>query len=277
VTWKLLSLCLLLVLPVAAQPLRVLVTFAPLAEPTRAVIGERGEVQILIKPGLEVHDYQSRPEDVLKIRRAQVLVKNGLGLETFLSPLLANAEASQLVTLDSSLGITPIAHNPHLWLSPKRARQQLQRIVQGLSQIDPINQALYHTNAQMYDQRLRRLDQHFQAKLAPYRNRNLIALDTTFAYLAQDYQLRLVSLLPQPETALTPQLLRIIFDRVKHEQLTTILTPPSVDNRILVMLRDDLGVRAQTLNTLENGGDYFAVMEQNLELITRALSEKRPE
>ena len=50
---------------------------------TKAVVGDTGQVDILISPGTEVHDYQATPEDVKLLATADVLVKNGLGIEEF--------------------------------------------------------------------------------------------------------------------------------------------------------------------------------------------------
>ncbi|WP_225938247.1 metal ABC transporter solute-binding protein, Zn/Mn family [Leptothermofonsia sichuanensis] len=90
------------------QQIRVVATFLPVYLFTKAVAGDTAEVDILIKPGTEVHEYQSTPADVQAIARADVLVKNGLGIEEFLEGTLKSAENPKLKVIDASAGIEPL-------------------------------------------------------------------------------------------------------------------------------------------------------------------------
>ena len=87
---------------------KIVTTFLPVHLFTKAVVGDTGTVEILISPGAEVHDYQATPEDAKLLAQADVLVENGLGMEEFLSALVANAGNSQLQQITSSKGIEVI-------------------------------------------------------------------------------------------------------------------------------------------------------------------------
>ena len=54
--------------------------------------GDLAKVEILVPPGTEVHEYQATPANVQAIAQANVLVKNGLGLEEFLEATVKNAD-----------------------------------------------------------------------------------------------------------------------------------------------------------------------------------------
>ena len=62
--------------PSPAPKLKVVTTFLPMYWFTKAVVGEE-QVEILIPPGTEVHDYQATPANVSAIATANVLV-NGI-------------------------------------------------------------------------------------------------------------------------------------------------------------------------------------------------------
>lgn len=66
---------------------KIVTTFLPVHLFTKAVVGDTGQVDILISPGAEVHDYQATPDDAKLLAQADVLVENGLGMEAFLSGL----------------------------------------------------------------------------------------------------------------------------------------------------------------------------------------------
>ena len=67
---------------------KIVATFLPMYMFTKGVTGETGEVEILIPAGADPHEYQSTPENARTIAQADVLVKNGLGLEEFLEKLV---------------------------------------------------------------------------------------------------------------------------------------------------------------------------------------------
>ena len=137
-----------------SQQLKVVATFLPMYWFTKAVAGDSAKVEVLVPPGTEVHEYQATPQTVGAIATANVLVKNGLGLEEFLEDTVKNAGNSQLQEIDASSGIKPLdqispivntaeAHeehevgNPHVWLDPILAKQQVENIRNGLIAADP--------------------------------------------------------------------------------------------------------------------------------------------
>jgi zinc transport system substrate-binding protein len=104
------------------QPLEVMATFLPITLLTRAVAGDCARVSTLVPPSLGPHDFQAKPGDLLALRRSRVLVKNGLGIETFLDTLIAAADPSNLKVIDTSRGIATLAVEAGATL-PRRARR----------------------------------------------------------------------------------------------------------------------------------------------------------
>uniref|UniRef100_UPI00257D374B metal ABC transporter substrate-binding protein n=2 Tax=Candidatus Cyanaurora vandensis TaxID=2714958 RepID=UPI00257D374B len=227
---------------VEAQPLRVLVTIAPLYEFTTVVAGKQAEVQLLVAPGTEVHDYQARPRDVDKIKQAQLLIQNGLGLEAFLEPLLRNGNPG-LRRVDTSRGVSllpeeadPDHPNPHIWLDPHRAQQQVRNIRDGLSAADPSHRGEYWANAQGLLQQLVALDVRYQRVLTPLKRRQFVALHNGFAYLAQRYQLQQTVIQPVTGALLSPRNVQATIVAVRRYQVSMMLSTPGLDSRILQVL-----------------------------------------
>jgi zinc/manganese transport system substrate-binding protein len=93
------------------RPLQVVSTILPITEFTKAVAGRCATVRPLLPAGVGPHDFQARPKDLVLLRQADVLVKNGLGLEGFLGKLIASAENPRLKVIDSSQGVATL-RNP---------------------------------------------------------------------------------------------------------------------------------------------------------------------
>ncbi len=276
-----------------AQPtLTVVATFVPIYEFTKAVAGDKAQVEILIPPGSEVHDYQTKPEDLKKLAKAKLLIKNGLGLDDFVDGLVSSSENKKLKVINSSQGVkilgqvgslVPIAKlekkepsDPHIWLDPVRVQQQVENIQDALSEVDPGNSDTYRSNANAYISKLRTLDEEFKKSLASVRKKEFITFHDAFSYLADRYDLKQLAIIAIPEDELTPEDVRKTVQAVKKYKVNALLSEPGVDNKLFTTLSQDLNIQVKTIDSLENGtldpDYYFKVMRGNLTVLQEALS-----
>lgn len=267
---------------------KVVATILPIYLFTKAVAGEAADVSILIPPGTEVHEYQSTPENVKAIATANVLVKNGLGLEKFLDDTVKNAQNPQLTQIDASQNIkalneiSPVVEtatkehshehsegNPHVWLDPVLAKQQVINIRDGLIAADPANKATYQTNAEAYIKELDNLNNEFQQTLKKTPNCTFITFHDAFPYLAQRYDLKQVAVVEIPEEQLSPTEVKTTVDTVKKYKVKALFSEPGVDNKLLTSLSKDLNLTLRPLSSLETGDTnpqyYFQAMRDNLQ------------
>ena len=284
---------------------KIVSTFLPVHLFTKAVVGDTGEVDILISPGAEVHDYQATPNDAKLLADADVLVENGLGIEEFLSSLVANAGNSNLQQITASEGIEVIegehghgehegeehehdkheekehghGHHheegdPHVWLDPVLAQQQVATIRDGLIEINPNNADNYRTNADAYIQQLQQLDNEFQQRLAPVAGCNFITFHDAFAYLAQRYGLKQEAIVEIPEDSITPKDIQRVQQTAEEYQVKALLTEPGLKDKRIQQISSDLNVPLEAIDPLESGETdpqyYFKVMRDNLEALSRA-------
>ena len=274
---------------------KIVTTFLPVHLFTKAVVGDTGQVEILISPGMEVHDYQATPDDAKLLSEADVLVENGLGIEEFLSGLIANAGNSELQQIDSSEGIEVIEEeheeheheeeehghghhheegNPHVWLDPVLAQQQVATIRDGLIAIDPSNADSYRSNAEAYIQQLQKLDNEFQQRLAPVAGCNFITFHDAFPYLAQRYGLTQEAIVEIPEDSITPQDIQRVQQTAERYQVKALLTEPGIEDKRIQQISSDLNLPLEAIDPLESGETdpqyYFQAMRGNLEALERA-------
>ncbi|MFB2934049.1 metal ABC transporter substrate-binding protein [Aerosakkonemataceae cyanobacterium BLCC-F154] len=277
--------------------LKVVTTFLPMYWFTKAVTGDLAQVDILVPPGSEIHDYQTKPNDVQAIAQADVLVKNGLGLEEFLESTVKNAQNPKLKQIEASQGIQPLQElspvvkpvekkgeghdhdhgegNPHVWLDPVLAIKQVENIRDGLIAADPKNKDIYQANAAAYIKQLQALDQQFQQRLKLVGNQcTFITFHDAFPYLAQRYQLKQVAVVQIPEDQLSPQDIQKTIATVKKYNVKALFGEPGTDNKLLSSLSQDLNLTLRTLDPLETGDQdpqyYITGMKSNLQGIEAA-------
>jgi zinc/manganese transport system substrate-binding protein len=263
---------------------KIITTFLPVYMFTKAIAGEQADVQILVPPGISPHHYQATPANAQAIAQSQVLVKNGLGLETFLDGLIQASGSKELVKVDASQGIVAIetednhddhdhghVHpegNPHVWLDPQLAQKQVENIRDALIKVDPAQQNIYQTNANNYIQELQKLDQEFQSQLGKLTGCKFIAFHDAYPYLAQRYGLQQLNIVELPEDEITPQDLQRIMQDIKTYQVKAVLTEPGVTNQRIQQIAKDTGLPLKVLDPMDTGEldpqYYFTGMRRNL-------------
>ena len=312
---------------VTTEPaLQVVTTFLPITQFTTAVAGERAEVTQLLPTNVGPHDFQAKPGDVQAVANADVLVKNGLELESFLDDMIENAENPDLVTVDSSEGVDTIASSgghhdhgekehgddheghdheehdheghdheegahaedkahsedahghvhgefdPHIWLDPKRAIEQVENIRDGLIAADPEGEAEYTANAAAFISDLEALDTEITEQLSPFAGQTFVVFHDFAAYFASSYGLESEVLVGLPEESPSPEDVKRVMDTVQAEGLKTILTEPQAGESSFDTIAKDLGIGVSEFNPLEVGGpeatepDYYLnTMRENAE------------
>ena len=267
---------------------KIVATFLPMYMFTKGVTGDTGEVEILIPAGADPHEYQSTPENARTIAQADVLVKNGLGLEEFLEKLVDATGNSRLQEIDASQNIQPIEEedehhhghdhdhdheegNPHVWLDPVLAQQQVKNIRDGLIKADSNNATTYKTNADIYLQKLQQLDQEFQTRLAPFKGCKFIVFHDAYPYLAKRYNLQQTAVVELPQDNITPRDIQRVINTTKKYQVKGLIAETGFNDGRMEKIAKDIGLPIKKLDPMNRGSldpQYcFKVMRNTLKTL----------
>lgn len=254
----------------------ILTTIPPLYSFAKNIAGDRAVVENLLPSGVGPHEYSFSPADVMKVRQAHVLIKNGAGLEGWLERLIRSAENERLMEVDTSSDIDLIDNNPHLWLSPERAIQQVRKIASSLAASDPEGGELYRENAERYIMILSALDKEIEKEVNTWVGRKFVAFHPAFLYFARDYGLKQAAVIREShETEPTPRHLASVMDTVRRNRIKAIFSEPSFSDKLVHSLAEDLDVEVYSLDTMETGQLHREWYEQkvreNLHTMKKAL------
>ena len=93
--------------PVQTDPVKVVTGNSLLADLVRQVGGDLVQVHGLVRPGIDVHTWQSSPSDSVRIAEANLVVSNGAGLAAHVEDLLDNASSADAIRVIASEGLEP--------------------------------------------------------------------------------------------------------------------------------------------------------------------------
>jgi len=276
--------------------MRVVATTTQGGDFARVIGGDRVDVVQLLRPGVDPHDYEPGPADLVALYAAKVLVSNGAGLESWVDATISAAGfrgervvMAQGVTLrhqDGSSG----PPDPHIWHNPRNAEVMVADVARGLSQADPAGAGYYRANLEGYTAQLRRLDATTTAEIAtiPPADRKLVTNHDAFGYYAARYGLAVVgSIVPSFDTSaeLSGRDVSTIVSTIKKEHVPAIFSESSVPPKIAQTIGEQAGVivisgegslYADTLGPAGSvGATYLNAETHNTDVIVGALRGAR--
>ncbi len=271
--------------PSGSSVLKVVTTTTVFADIVSNVGGARTSVTSIIPPGVGPEDYEPKPSDSRLLDGADLIVRNGVGLDDFLDKLLASASggtAAQLVLGDGIPTITVQGEdNPHFWLDPSLVvRYYLPAISAKLSGLDPAGAATYAANAKSYGESLTALDAELMAEVQaiPAANRKLVTFHDAFPYFAKHFGFELVGvILANPGQEPSAGELAALVETVKRAGVRAVFSEAQFNPSLARTLAQEAGI-TKVVTTLYNDAlgpapadTYVGMMRYNMQQIVEAL------
>lgn len=283
--------------PAEARRLRVVTSFLPVYCLTANVAGNLADVENLLPPGTEPHEFQFSPREVRRLEGADVVVINGLGIESWLDKMIRTGGRPRVV-VDASAGLEPeliyalpyldlenasavqtrnsTAPNPHIWLDPRLVEHEVTNVVAALQKADPANAEGYARNGRDYVMRLEKLDAELQAGLAPLKGRPIITFHDAYPYFARRYGLRIAGVIEEaPDVQPSLRYLARLHEVILRDGVKVIFSDRQFSPKLAEQIGRDYHVAVAQLDTLETGeltpDAYENGMRANLRALEKAL------
>jgi zinc/manganese transport system substrate-binding protein/manganese/iron transport system substrate-binding protein len=229
---------------------RVVATTMQLQDMARHVGGDEVEVDGILGPDSEPHEYEPRPSDADAVADADVVVENGGGLDDWLGDLLDSA-GTDAERVEASEGIELVGGDPHVWHDPENAKRMVGRIEAALIDARPGSAARFRANAHVYRERIDTMAREIRTLFEPIpaERRKLVTSHDAFGYFARAYGVEVVgSVLPSLSTDAEPsgEGIRTLIEDIKRAKVDTIFTEAAVDAKLERQVADEAGARVAT-------------------------------
>ena len=275
---------------VNTSKIKVVASFYPIYEFVKKVGGDKVVESVLVPIGTEPHDFDPTIQQIQSIESASILVYNGAGMEATwinkVNPKFAIDTSNGMLLLT---GNDPQIHaptDPHIWLDPMLAIQQVENIRDGLSKVDPGNAAYYDQNAQKFLGQLKSLDTSIRGNLSSSNcaKRDFITFHNAFSYFAKEYGLNQHSIQGlTPEGEVLPQRLVQIVQLAKNLGINIIYSEDLIDPRSSQVIANEIpNGKVMVLSPIEGinkqeqqkGVGYLEKMYENLAALKEGLQCK---
>lgn len=219
---------------------QVLTTFTVLADMASNVAGDALEVESIIKPGAEIHEYEPTPSDLKRASGAGLILDNGLGLEQWFERFIDRTDA-QRVTVTEGIETIPIRAgsyegeaNPHAWMSPALAVTYVENIRDAFIAYAPEHADTFRDNATAYIDEIKTVEEFLRTELdqLPDQQRALVTCEGAFSYLARDLELHELYLWPvNSDSEGTPQQIADAVTFVSENDVPAVFCESTVNDK----------------------------------------------
>jgi ABC-type Zn uptake system ZnuABC Zn-binding protein ZnuA len=281
----------------SAAKLRIVATIPDLKALTEAVGGDLVEVDSLARGTQNPHDLEIRPSLLVKLRRADAVIVNGLELDSWAEVAIQGANNGRIIPgaaghIDASRGIQPLdvpagrvdrsmgdVHplgNPHYTHDPGQAATVTATIAEGLARLAPQHRAALERNREAFLGRLEGAMTRWRQALAPARGARAVAYHNDWLYLFNRFGIVQAGTIEErPGIPPSPTHLATLIRTMKEQGVKAVVIEPWNDRRLAARVAQEGGARLVVLGARlgeVSGADaYLASTEANVAALAEAL------
>lgn len=295
--------------------IQIVTTIFPVYDWVMNILGDnpaKAEVTMLLDSGVDLHSFQPTIEDIMKISNCDLFIYVGGESDEWVEDALEEATNKDMVVLNllEALGDSVKEeevvegmqeeeeedeetedkeegpeYDEHVWLSLKNAAVLVQGISEAIEKADPDNAETYKANTSAYVEKIKTLDEKYEAALSEAGTKTLLFGDRfPFRYLTDDYGLSYYAAFVgcSAETEASFETITFLSQKLDELSLPAVMTIEGGDHRIaeaIIQSSKDPNRKILSLDSLQsvtagdvqNGASYLSSMENNLEILKEAL------
>ena len=236
-----------------------------------------------------LHDYQITTKDRKALEKADLLLVNGAGIESFLEGI--KEQYQNLPVVDTSMGITLIEmqqhhhhndeqiqhdekeYNGHIWLYSENALKQAENICNALCEKDSTHKQQYTKNLELFRQNIKEFQQNQQHY---FDNNKAVIFHEGFDYIAKEYGFTVQEqIFVEEEKTPSAKELAEMIEHIKQENVTIFFTADDKGKSYAELLAKEVEGKVYLLNPITAGAlekdAYLQAMKQNESIIQEAL------
>ena len=246
----------------AADRLRVVATTTQVGSVAEEIGGDAIDLTVLLKPGVEAHDFELTPEAGAALEQADLVLVSGAGLEDWLDDTLETIGGADRVR-DLSDGVElrapgdgggahddeqPDAVDPHYWLSAPNAVRMVENARDALADAAPDHADGFEERASGLIERLEAADAEVRTMIGeiPQADRRIVTDHDALGYFIDEYGLEFVgSVFSSLDVSSEPsaQEIEALVAEIRAQGVTAIFTESSVNPRLAAAVAEETDAR----------------------------------
>lgn len=273
----------------------VVTTIFPYYDFARSVSKGTCDVDMLLKPGSDVHSFEPTPSDILKIRNADLFIYNGGESDEWVDSILESlGDTDKPVVMKMTDYVKPLTEmdadhhaedeeDEHIWTSLDNAKTLVSKISDEVSKLDQKHKTVYNKNGLDYIEKISKVQSEIENTVNSSESKKIVVGDRfPLLYFATEFSLDWECAFLGCSTETEPSLDRLskLTDTIEKDKIKTILKLEMSENKVADTLADETNTKVRTFYSAEsvskeefaNNVTYVDLMERNNNALKEALS-----
>ena len=279
--------------------LQIATTTTDLAAVVKKVGQDQVEVFSIAKGTQDPHQVEAKPSFMIKLRSADLVIAQGLELESaWIIPLIQGARNPKLTAKEGlfelAADLDPIEKpkgdisraegdvhpggNLHFQLDPIRLGKAAQLIAKRLGDIDPNQKDFFLKNAATFQKQMTDKTKLWQERIKKSGVTEIVTYHKTFSYFCDRFEIRCaISLEPKPGIPPTASHILSVIDQMKKRKIKLVFIENLYDDSVGSKLKNDIpNVVVKRIPVSVDGEAGVQTNEELIERIVKAVEEGRP-
>ncbi|MGF2615989.1 ZinT/AdcA family metal-binding protein [Rossellomorea vietnamensis] len=267
------------------ESLKVYTTVYPLEYFTEQIAGDEADVESILPPGSNPHNYEPTTDDMMKIAESDAFIYNGSGLELYAEKISEAVKSEKVKLIEASKGLELINHShdhdhekehedgheqeedgthedeheehehgdkdPHIWLDPIRSIELAENIKETLVEIRPEQEDTFNKNFEELKRSLEELDQEFHTEIESLPENKIIVSHAAYGYWEKAYGIEQIAVSGlSPDNEPSQKELQTIIETAEEYGLKYVLFEQNVTPRVAEIVRKEIGAEALRIHNL---------------------------
>lgn len=279
--------------------INVVATTSQIGAIVHEIAGSDVHLSILMDSGVDPHDFELTSAHLRSLHEADLILRNGIGLDDFLNAGIESAGGSgTVVTVTEGIDLITGGHHhddghdhehdhgdydPHVWHDPANVKVMTSNIVTALSVADAQRADLFAERGETYEQLLDDTEADIREliKAIPEDRRVMVTTHDAFGYFTHAFGLEFIgAVIPATTTGAEPSAKDIaaLSELIREHHVPAIFVEATIDSAIAEQLARDTGVQivyglhSDSLGEPGSGADtVHGMLLANATLISEAL------
>lgn len=293
------------------EKLQIIATLFPQYDFAKHIVGDKAEVKLLLNSGVETHNYEPTPKDMISINNSDMFLYTGNDLEPWTESII-NAISDECEVIDISEEIELITieefeekhinsnivydehihadqedeshhheeiYDGHIWLNPLNAIKMIDNITESICKIDLENAEYYRQNAENYKKEILLVDSELE-NIVNNATKKEIAVggEFAYAYLVERYDLNFVSVYNNCGDGEDPSISKVksVIDYINENNMKVVFYEELTEGTVAKMIAEETSAESLVLYSIHNADiekdTYISLLKKNLENLKQALS-----
>ncbi len=252
------------------------------------------EVKMLVKPGVEVHNFEPTPKDIIDIKNSDLFIYVGGDSDEWVSDILKDINKDKAVKLIDFVDLTKeelkegmegdntLEYDEHVWTSPINAIEIINKLKDEIISIDRINKELYENNAEKYIKEIESIDLEIRDIVKNSKRKEIIFGDRfPIKYFTDEYNINYYAAFKgcSHETEASSKTIAFLINRIKEDNIPVIFKLELSSGNIANTISKETNAKVLEFNSahnvtnsdFKNGITYVDIMKKNIEVLKEAL------